>query len=160
MKKLWNQTDLSPLVSFAVSWIETHLLTVSVPAAVTNSCRALTDRACSMTNTHCDRSGGMFLSAIFSRKQCRLPKPSAAKHTRSPVAVQDRHTISSCNRKSHRMPLRNWLEFPVLPFARMKHHPARNRPQPPPLFTRFYTDCLFSLSIHFASLSTFTQVSV
>ena len=52
-----------------------------------------------MTNTHCDRSGGMFLSAIFSRKQCRLPKPSAAKHTLSPVAVHDRHTMSSCGTK-------------------------------------------------------------
>lgn len=35
-------------------------VTVSEPAAVTNSCRALTERACSITNTHCDRSGGMF----------------------------------------------------------------------------------------------------
>lgn len=35
-------------------------LTVSEPAAVTSSCKALTDRACSITNTHCDKSGGMF----------------------------------------------------------------------------------------------------
>lgn len=72
-------------------------LTVSVPAAVTNSWRARTDNACSMTNTHCDRSGGMFLSAMFSRKQCLLPNPSAAKQTRSPVAVHERHTMSSWN---------------------------------------------------------------
>lgn len=76
-------------------------LTVSEPAAVTNSCKARTDSACSITKTHCDKSGGMFLSAIFSRKQCRLPNPSAARHTRSPVAVQDRHTMSSCNSKKY-----------------------------------------------------------
>lgn len=71
------------------------MLTVSEPAAVTNSWRARTDNACSITKTHCDKSGGIFLSAIFSRKQCRLPNPSAAKQTRSPVAVHDRHTMSS-----------------------------------------------------------------
>ena len=38
------------------------------------------------------------LSAMFSRKQCRLPKPSAARQTRSPVAVHERHTMSSCCR--------------------------------------------------------------
>jgi hypothetical protein len=37
-----------------------HELTVSEPAAVTSSCKARTDKACSITNTHCDRSGGMF----------------------------------------------------------------------------------------------------
>lgn len=71
------------------------ILTVSEPAAVTNSWRARTDNACSITKTHCDKSGGIFLSAIFSRKQCRLPNPSAAKQTRSPVAVHDKHTMSS-----------------------------------------------------------------
>lgn len=39
------------------------------------------------------------LSAIFSRKQWRLPNPSAAKQTRSPVAVHERHTMSSYNKK-------------------------------------------------------------
>lgn len=73
------------------------LRTDSDPAAVTNSCKARTDSACSMTNVHCERSGGTFLSAMFSRKQCRFPNPSAARHTRSPVAVHDRHTMSSCN---------------------------------------------------------------
>lgn len=48
-----------------------------------------------MTKTHCDKSGGIFLSAIFSKKQWRLPKPSAARQTRSPVAVHDRQTMSS-----------------------------------------------------------------
>lgn len=70
-------------------------LTVSEPAAVTNSCKARTESACSMTKTHCERSGGIFLSAMFSKKQCRLPNPSAAKQTRSPVAVHERHTMSS-----------------------------------------------------------------
>lgn len=78
---------------FNYKFKDTH--TVSEPAAVTNSCKARTESACSITNTHCDKSGGMFLSAMFSRKQCRLPKPSAAKHTRSPVAVDERHTMSS-----------------------------------------------------------------
>jgi len=77
------------------------ILTVSDPAAVTSSCRALTDRACSMTKTHWERSGGTFLSAIFSRKQCRLPNPSAARQTRSPVAVQESVTISSCKCRHH-----------------------------------------------------------
>lgn len=36
------------------------ILTVSLPAAVTNSCNARTDSACSITNTHCDKSGGIF----------------------------------------------------------------------------------------------------
>ena len=40
---------------------------------------------------------GLTLSAMLSRKHCRLPKPSAERQTRSPVPVQDRHTISSCN---------------------------------------------------------------
>lgn len=35
-------------------------LTSSEPAAVTNSWSALTDKACSMTNTHVDKSGGIF----------------------------------------------------------------------------------------------------
>jgi len=80
-----------------VARIRMAILTVSDPAAVTNSCKARTDSACSMTNTHCDRSGGTFLSAMFSRKQCRLPNPSAAKQTRSPVAVQESVTMSSYN---------------------------------------------------------------
>ena len=40
--------------------IKKWYVTVSEPAAVTNSCKARTERACSITNTHCDRSGGMF----------------------------------------------------------------------------------------------------
>lgn len=108
--------------------------TDSEPAAVTNSCNARTDSACSMTNTHCDRSGGIFLSAIFSRKQCRLPKPSAANMTRSPVAVHDRHTMSSCiffvNRidikfKIISVSIECVVKWRHLPYARMKHHPAR-----------------------------------
>lgn len=71
-------------------------LTDSLPAAVTSSCSARTDSACSITNTHWDRSGGTFLSAMFSKKQWRFPKPSAARQTRSPVAVHERHTMSSC----------------------------------------------------------------
>lgn len=74
-------------------------LTDSDAAAVTSSCKALTDNACSITKTHCERSGGMFLSAMFSRKQCLLPKPSAARHTLSPVAVHERQTMSSYNIK-------------------------------------------------------------
>lgn len=72
-------------------------LTDSDAAAVTSSCKALTDNACSITKTHCERSGGIFLSAMFSRKQCLFPKPSAAKQTLSPVAVHDRQTMSSWN---------------------------------------------------------------
>ena len=37
------------------------------------------------------------LSVIPSRKHCRLPKPSAERHTLSPVPVHDRQTMSSCN---------------------------------------------------------------
>lgn len=139
---------------------ETKLkLTDSDPAAVTNSCKARTDNACSITNTHCDKSGGIFLSAIFSRKQWRLPNPSAANITRSPVAVHDRHTISSCLRTQSRRRSPSAVPATItkhkqitkfsnsstmvyfamreqcifcecivveLPFARMKHHPARS----------------------------------
>lgn len=38
--------------------------TSSLPAAVTNSCKARTDRACSMTKTHWDRSGGIFCKRV------------------------------------------------------------------------------------------------
>jgi hypothetical protein len=41
--------------------------------------------------------GRVTLSAMFSRKQCRFPNPSAAKQTLSPVAVHERHTLSSCD---------------------------------------------------------------
>lgn len=37
----------------------------------------------------------MFLSAMFSKKQWRFPNPSAARQTLSPVAVHERHTMSS-----------------------------------------------------------------
>ena len=33
---------------------------------------------------------------MLSRKHWRLPKPSAERHTLSPVPVQDKHTMSSC----------------------------------------------------------------
>lgn len=71
--------------------IKKWYVTVSEPAAVTNSCKARTERACSITNTHCDRSGGMFcnckqkratfsLSARFILKVVRV-KNWAAIHT-------------------------------------------------------------------------------
>lgn len=99
-----------------------HLLrlTDSDPAAVTNSCRARTESACSMTNVHCERSGGTFLSAMFSRKQCRLPNPSAARHTRSPVAVHERHTMSSCK---NRIFIKTLNPHPILTI--FFHHPYR-----------------------------------
>ena len=36
---------------------------------------------------------------MLSRKHCLLPKPSAERHTRSPVPVQDSDTMSSVRRK-------------------------------------------------------------
>lgn len=52
------------LYKFKVEHFENQL-TVSFPAAVTNSCKALTERACSITKTHCDKSGGIFWKKIF-----------------------------------------------------------------------------------------------
>jgi hypothetical protein len=40
--------------------IKVYTLTDSDEAAVTSSCKARTERACSMTKTHCDKSGGAF----------------------------------------------------------------------------------------------------
>jgi len=36
-------------------------------AAVTSSCKALTDNACSMTKTHCDKSGGIFYKKLWKK---------------------------------------------------------------------------------------------
>jgi len=41
-----------------------NLITSWELAAVTSSCKALTDNACSMTNTHCDKSGGIFYNIL------------------------------------------------------------------------------------------------
>ncbi len=40
--------------------MEINILTASSVPDVTNSCSALTESACSITNTHWDRSGGKF----------------------------------------------------------------------------------------------------
>lgn len=76
------------------------------------------------------------LSAMFSRKQCRLPKPSAARHTLSPVAVQERHTMSSCNtkKKYFELPQRNLTNERTSPFARTKHRPVQSPLLPLPLW--------------------------
>ena len=116
IKVQFRQNILNILLLFQSKYFKwtKYFLTASASLEEMISCRARTERACSITNTHWERSGGTFwnskivnfellqcftsaltLSTMLSRKHCLFPNPSAERQTLSPVPVQERHTMSS-----------------------------------------------------------------
>lgn len=58
-------TQIGRFIVVVTAFMLMLVFTSSDPAAVTSSCRARTERACSMTNTHVDKSGGMFCKYTY-----------------------------------------------------------------------------------------------
>lgn len=61
-------TQIGRFIVVVTAFMLMLVFTSSDPAAVTSSCRARTERACSMTNTHVDKSGGMFCK--YTNRTC------------------------------------------------------------------------------------------